>query len=100
MWHQHSHNLWITDGDRNTSFFHQKAFNWKAQNFIWGICDATRQWQEDDHTTETIILEYFETIFHSNGPTYTSFLVNAVQPMVAEEMNTSYTKGRRGIGFP
>ena len=51
-----------------------------------------RQWQEDDQTTETIILDYFEAIFRSNGPTDTSLLVDAVQPMVTKEMNNSFTR--------
>ena len=92
MWHQCSWILWITDGDRNTSFFHQKASNQKDRNSIRGICDATGQWQEDDHTTENIILDYFETIFRSNWPTDTSVLVDAVQPMVTDEMNTFLTR--------
>ena len=92
MWHQRSHNMWITDGDRNTSLFHQKASNRKDRNSIQGICDATGQWQEDDHTTKNIILDYFETIFRSNGPTDTSVLVDAVQPVVTNEMNISLTQ--------
>lgn len=51
-----------------------------------------RQWQEDDQTTETIILDYFEAIFRSNGPADTSLLVDAVQPMVTKEMNNSFTR--------
>ncbi|KAK9988586.1 hypothetical protein SO802_028825 [Lithocarpus litseifolius] len=39
MWHQRSRHLWITDGDRNTSFFHQKASNRKQRNIIEGLCD-------------------------------------------------------------
>ena len=84
--------MWITDGDRNTSFFHQKASNQKDRNSIRSICDATGQWQEDDHTTENIILDYFETIFRSNGPTNISVLVDAVQPVVTDKMNTFLTR--------
>ncbi|KAF3944234.1 hypothetical protein CMV_029274 [Castanea mollissima] len=92
MWHQRSHNLWIIDGDRNTSFFHQKVFNRKDRNSIRGICDVAGQWQEDDQITESIILAYFEDIFHSNGPIDTSPLVDTVQPVVTEEMNNSLTR--------
>ncbi|XP_030942097.1 uncharacterized protein LOC115967167 [Quercus lobata] len=92
MWHQRSRNLWITDGDRNTTFFHQKASNYKERNSILGICDSAGQWQGDDHTTETIILEYFENIFRSTGHSNTSVLIDAVQPVVTEEMNTFLTR--------
>ena len=97
MWHQCSRNLWITDGDQNTSFFHQKASNRKDRNSIQGIYDATGQWQDDIHTIENIILDYFETIFRSNRPTNTSVLVDAVQPVVTEEMNASLTRTFRTI---
>ena len=46
----------------------------------------------DDHTTETIILEYVDNIFHSNGPTNTSLLVDAIQPVVTEDMNKFLTQ--------
>lgn len=92
MWHQQSWNLRITSGDRNIAFFQQKASNQKDRNSITGICDSAGQWQEDDHVTETIILEYFENIFRSNGPVETSLLVDAVQPVITEEMNSSLTQ--------
>ena len=91
MWHQRSRNMWLTNGDRNTSFFHQKESNRKDRNSIRGICDEAGQWQEDAQTTETIILNYFAAIFRSNGPTDSSLLVDAVQPMVTEEMNSFLT---------
>lgn len=92
IWHQRSRNLWIIDGDHNTAFYHQKASNQKDKNSIIGICDSLGQWQEDDHVTETIILEYFENIFRSNGLVDILQLVDAVQPMITEEINSSLTQ--------
>ena len=36
---------------------------------------------------ERIILDYFSNIFHSNGPTNTSAIVVAIQPVVIDSMN-------------
>lgn len=44
MWKQQSRNFWLTDGDRNTSFFHTKAINRKQRNTIHGICDSDGNW--------------------------------------------------------
>lgn len=92
IWHQRSRNLWIIDGDHSTAFYQQKASNRKDKNSIIGICDSLGQWQEDDHVTETIILEYFENIFRSNGLVDILQLVDAVQPMITEEINSSLTQ--------
>ena len=92
MWHQQSRNLWITNGDHNTAFFHQKASNRKDSNTIKGICDPARIWQEDDHVTKNIILKYFENIFRSSGPTNSSLLIDLVQPVITEDMNNFLTQ--------
>ena len=48
MWHQRAKHMWITDGDRNTSFFHQKASNRRQRNIIHGLTDDNGTWNEDD----------------------------------------------------
>lgn len=65
MWKQRSRNFWLTDGDRNTSFFHTKATNRKQRNIIHGICDSDGNWQEDDQQVENIIVGYFTNIFRT-----------------------------------
>ncbi|KAK7840472.1 hypothetical protein CFP56_016657 [Quercus suber] len=87
MWHQRAKQMWIIDGDRSTSFFHQKASNRKQRNFIEGLTDEHGIWQTDDHSMERIILDYFSNIFHSNGPTDTSAIVVAIKPVVTDSMN-------------
>ena len=87
MWHQRSRHLWITNGDWNTSFFHQKASNRKEKNSILGITNENGVWQEDDLVVERVILDYFTSIFHTNGPTDTTAVVEAIQPVVIDPMN-------------
>ncbi|KAL0013096.1 hypothetical protein SO802_000165 [Lithocarpus litseifolius] len=87
MWHQQSRHLWITDGDRNTSFFHQKASNRKDWNSIKGLIDEQGVWQEDDHVMERIIVDYFSTIFQTAGPIDTSAIIEAIQLVVTPSMN-------------
>lgn len=78
MWHQRAKHMWITNGDRNTSFFHQKASNRKHRNTIHGLTNDIGMWQEEDQIVENIILDYFSNIFKTNGPTDTSVVINAI----------------------
>lgn len=44
MWKQRSRNMWLKLGDKNTSFFHTKASNRKARNYIMGLTDLDGVW--------------------------------------------------------
>ena len=68
MWHQRAKHMWIIDGDRNTSFFHQKASNHKQRNTIHGLTDDIGVWQEEDQIVENIILDYFSNYSKQTGP--------------------------------
>ncbi|XP_075665752.1 uncharacterized protein LOC142635493 [Castanea sativa] len=87
MWHQQAKHMWITNGDKNTTFFHQKTSNRKQRNFINGHTDDSGVWHDDDQNMERIILDYFSDIFHSNGFIDTTAIVEAVQPVVTKSMN-------------
>ena len=83
--------MWITDGERNTNFFHQKASNRKQWNVIHSHCDSGGDWQDDDKVVEGIILDYFTSIFSSNDTTDMADLLDAVQPIVTKAMNDYLT---------
>lgn len=68
-------------GDRNTSFFHTKASSHKQRNTIRGLSDDANNWQEDESAMEHIIIDYFSTIFQSNGPSDATAIVEVIQPM-------------------
>ena len=52
------------------------------------MCDASGVWQEDDKWVENIV-DYFASIYKTNGPTDTSTVVGAIQPVVSEAMKLS-----------
>ena len=78
MWNQRSRNMWLVGGDQSTSFFHAKALHRHQINLILGLCDAEGVWQEDDQRIENIVVDYYTSIFKSNGPTNASTVVNAI----------------------
>lgn len=88
MWNQRAKHIWITDGDRNTSFFHQKASNCKQRTTIQGLTNDNGIWQVEDPIVEKIVLDYFSNIFQTNGPIDTSTIVAAIRPVVTDSMNS------------
>ena len=92
MWKQRSRNFWLTERDRNTSFFHIKAINCKQCNTIHGLCDANGDWQEDDFQIEQITVDYFSNIFCSQGPTNATTLIDVVDPAVSTDINNFLTQ--------
>jgi len=89
--------MWLVDGDRSTSFFHAKASYRHQRNLILGLCDAEGVWQEDDQRIENIVVDYYTSIFKSNGPTNASTVVNAIQPVVIDAMNNGLVQEFQAI---
>ena len=79
--------MWIIDSNQNTFFFYQNTSNLKQRNSIKGLTDNSGVWYEDDQIIERILLYYFSNIFQSNGPTDTTSIVAAIQPVMTETMN-------------
>ena len=53
MWKQRSRNCWLQLGDRNTSFFHEKASKRQQQNTISRLMDSNGIWQDKEETMAT-----------------------------------------------
>lgn len=87
MWRQRSRLNWLQSRDRNTGFFHAKAFMRQKKIFIDGILDAIKVWQEDDEKVAEMLVAYYEVLFTSCQPTDFSDLLQAVQPKVTSTMN-------------
>ena len=89
MWNQRSHNTWLVSGDQNTGFFHVKASNRFQRNTIKGLRDETGTWHEEDVMVENIVVGYFNSIFQSNEQCEATEVVEAIQPVVSNSMNSS-----------
>ena len=51
------------------------------------MCDANGIWQEDDERVESIAVDYFSSIFKTNGPANASIVVDVVHPVVTIDKN-------------
>ena len=87
MWKQRSRNCWLQSGDRNTSFFHKKASKRHQRNTISRLKDANGIWQDEEETMGNILVEYFQELFTSAGPTVSDEMLEAIQPKVIDRMN-------------
>lgn len=72
-WRQRCRELWLTEGDRNTRWFHTKASMRRKCNRIHGLYDCNNIWQEDLQAVLGILTDYFSNIFTSSGPSENDF---------------------------
>lgn len=88
-WKQRAKVLWLTDGDRNTKFFHRKASNRRAKNMIKGLFDSDGVWQDSDIGLENIVLNYFDTMFRAGTPhpEQLNEVIHLIKPSITHEMN-------------
>ena len=87
MWKQRSRNCWLQSGDKNTSFFHEKASRRQQRNTISRLLDSNGIWQDDEETTGHILVEYFQELFTSSCPSVSEELLEAIHPKVTNRMN-------------
>lgn len=65
-WRQRSRVDWLKCGDRNTTWFHRKATQRKQRNKIAGLLNERGDWAMDHAGVESIISDYFMTLFTSS----------------------------------
>ena len=87
MWYQRSHLNCFQSGDRNTLYFHARAFSRYKKNIITGLTDSQGVWHEEKHKVGEIVVNYYKDLFCSNQPTEFTEILNAVQPKVSDDMN-------------
>ena len=87
IWQQRSRNMYLMAGDRNTWFFHVKAFNRNQKKLIEGMEDSSSTWQDTPEAIESIVKDYFSSLFTTSNPSDIGRVVDTVQVVVSEPMN-------------
>ncbi|KAL0462661.1 UNVERIFIED_CONTAM: hypothetical protein Slati_0153700 [Sesamum latifolium] len=68
VWRQRSKDTWIREGDRNTSFFHQRASNRFKTNVIRRVRDVAGNWVVNEEDIRQCIVSHFSGVYASCRP--------------------------------
>ena len=66
FWRQRSRFIWLSIGDKNTKFFHQRVSQRWKKNSIDGLYDREGDWHTDEDKIATIAKEYYKQLFTSS----------------------------------
>ncbi|KAL0398043.1 UNVERIFIED_CONTAM: putative mitochondrial protein [Sesamum calycinum] len=98
FWKQRSKDLWLNEGDRNSSFFHAKASRRHQMNSIRKLRNPDGSSTETAEGVQRCILEYFQGVFTSCRPRLddiqsgTEFLPTVVNAEMVEDLLRPYTE--------
>lgn len=63
MWHQRSRSKWLSDGDRNTHFYHVKALNRRRKNKILALRNDQGVWQDNEADVKELVNNFYKNLF-------------------------------------
>ena len=92
IWHQRSKVHWYREGDKNTKFFHARAFDRKKKNTILGLWNDVGQWCEGKADITATTMAYFEKIYTTTHPTRINEVICSIPRRVIDDMNSELAK--------
>ena len=92
MWEQQFRALFLRCGDRNTSYFHNKAYHRYRRNQISGLRNSANVWCTEKSQIKEIAIEYYNSLFSSTRPYDFKEILDTVHPSVVDEMNAQLIK--------
>ena len=91
-WSQRSRVQWLSEGDRNTRYFHNRASERRKKNTITGIWNENEQWCKDRSSIAAAALSYFGDIYTSSLPSRIEEVTHLIPAKVTADMNESLIK--------
>jgi hypothetical protein len=91
MWKQRSRIEWLSEGDKNSKFFHQRASMRKRKNLIKSLTRADGQVIEDKEELMEMTSEFYKNLYTSEGVHDMHKVLDHVPRKVTTEMNDLLT---------
>ncbi|PNX73217.1 ribonuclease H [Trifolium pratense] len=67
MWYQRSRAKWLTDGDRNTKYYHIKTVARRRKNNILMLKDSEGHWVDDAKKLQEMVNDFYKILFSNNN---------------------------------
>ncbi|KAL8140429.1 LOW QUALITY PROTEIN: hypothetical protein V2J09_006450 [Rumex salicifolius] len=62
LWKQKSKELWLSDGDRNTTFFHASTVL-RRSNRVMALINSDEEWVNDKEELQSLVKGFFESLY-------------------------------------
>jgi hypothetical protein len=85
-WQQRSRAMWLKHGDKNTTYFHQKASHRKRKNRIDSITDSQGHTHTDHDKIEETLTEHFKNLFKTQETYHITETTEVVKNVISEDM--------------
>ncbi|RAL46290.1 hypothetical protein DM860_016723 [Cuscuta australis] len=86
FWRQKAHAKWVTDGERNSGYFHSVVKDRQRKLYIHRIQDDRGQWVTERAAIATQAITFFQAMF-SADPSVTSSALDMIPRLVTDEDN-------------
>ena len=89
---QRSRVLWLSKGDNNTAFFHNKATKRFKKNLIRGIRDGNGAWLTEQEEIRHVMENYYKGLFSTSNLNLDVASLEKISCMVSDEMNANLVR--------
>ena len=92
MWQQRSHVHWMVSGDKNSSYFHNRASQLYRRNNISELRDSHARLVSGDENISVMIVDYYKQLFTSSSSCEIEEVVQFTKMVVTVDMNSCLTR--------
>ncbi|KAL4300764.1 hypothetical protein AHAS_Ahas17G0233500 [Arachis hypogaea] len=94
LWMQKSRQLWITDGDRNTKYYHTKTAIRRRKNRILKLRLENGNWSEDQEELKNSAIAYYSKLYEEDNFCSPCLRTSTTYPVLSNQEKRSISKGR------